>query len=294
MELRHLHSFLTVAAAGSVSAAARRLNIAQPAVSQHIRMLELELNVRLFKRTSRGSSLTDEGLALLAPAKAIAAAESDLRVASRALLTEARTEVQIAITPAISGALTPSALKLLTSDAARMNVYERSTTECLGLLAGRIVELAIVRDCEESAFDLDPLFSDPLVLATPRRAQFAHDERAPLAAVADAPFLTFGRQGSRGLHEAVMDLCSNAGFVPNVVCTGLEFGSMGLAIAAGLGVAIIPRSTARLWQSQEVLITELEHSSASSTVYVATLPGQPLSESALRLVRCFRRAAQNL
>ena len=57
--------FLAVAEKGSISAAAQELYISQPAVSQSIRQLEEQLQIRLFSRSSRGVVLTHEGQLLL-------------------------------------------------------------------------------------------------------------------------------------------------------------------------------------------------------------------------------------
>ena len=61
MELRHLRYFVSVAEAASVSKAALRVNICQPALSRQIRDLETELGVRLFDRVGRRIQLTAEG-----------------------------------------------------------------------------------------------------------------------------------------------------------------------------------------------------------------------------------------
>jgi DNA-binding transcriptional LysR family regulator len=53
MELRHLRSFVAVADSGSISLAARRLNVTQPALSRQIQDLERDMGVRLFDRIGR-------------------------------------------------------------------------------------------------------------------------------------------------------------------------------------------------------------------------------------------------
>ncbi|NIE88932.1 LysR family transcriptional regulator, partial [Burkholderia sp. Tr-860] len=62
---RILKYFLAVADAGSVTGAAERLGLAQPALSQAITRLERELGVKLFSRTRRGAALTAAGEAIV-------------------------------------------------------------------------------------------------------------------------------------------------------------------------------------------------------------------------------------
>ena len=66
MDLRHARTFVTVAELGTVSKAALRLRIAQPALSRQIIDLEQELGLQLFDRVGRRLLLTGEGEQLLA------------------------------------------------------------------------------------------------------------------------------------------------------------------------------------------------------------------------------------
>ena len=61
MDFRQLQYFALVADSGSFRAAAGRANIAQSALSRHIKILEQELGVKLLERHARGISLTPEG-----------------------------------------------------------------------------------------------------------------------------------------------------------------------------------------------------------------------------------------
>ena len=79
MELRHLHTFVTVAEERSFSRAAERLRIAQSAVSRTIRDLERDLGKALFDRSTHHVALTETGAATLGRARAALAAAQAVR-----------------------------------------------------------------------------------------------------------------------------------------------------------------------------------------------------------------------
>lgn len=62
-DLKQLRTFCEVADSGSVSKAADRLRIAQPALTRQVHLLESDLEIRLFDRHSRGVDLTEDGRA---------------------------------------------------------------------------------------------------------------------------------------------------------------------------------------------------------------------------------------
>jgi len=85
MKLRHIKTFVTVAEEGTVSKAALRLRIAQPALSRQISDFEDELGLQLFDRVRRRLVLTGEGERLLADCRSILAATEALGDRARML-----------------------------------------------------------------------------------------------------------------------------------------------------------------------------------------------------------------
>ena len=71
MDLRHIRTFVTVAELGTVSKAALRLHIAQPALSRQIANLEDQLGLKLFDRVGRRLLLTSEGEQLLSDSRGL-------------------------------------------------------------------------------------------------------------------------------------------------------------------------------------------------------------------------------
>ncbi|MFC4021206.1 LysR family transcriptional regulator [Micromonospora sp. GCM10011542] len=73
MELREMRAFVVVLEEGSLSGAARRLHVSQPALSQQVSGLERQLGLQLLVRTSTGVQATEAGMTLLTEARAVLA-----------------------------------------------------------------------------------------------------------------------------------------------------------------------------------------------------------------------------
>lgn len=84
--LRQLHYFVTVAEEGKLTGAARKLYVAQPALSQAIAQLEQQLGVRLLERHARGVTLTAAGEAFYAKAHTAVNAASEAELFARSLV----------------------------------------------------------------------------------------------------------------------------------------------------------------------------------------------------------------
>ena len=83
LELRQLRYYVAVAEEGQMTRAARRLQLAQPALSQAIARLEAQVGVRLLERNPRGVTVTPAGAAFLQKAQAALAAVEDMNATAR-------------------------------------------------------------------------------------------------------------------------------------------------------------------------------------------------------------------
>jgi len=111
LHLRHLEIIQTVAKAGSEAAAARLLNVSQPAVSRMLRQVETELGFELFKREHGRLFVTNEARALLPEvAKVFDAFETALRLAGD--ISAGRTGmITIAATATLATTLLPRTIQ---------------------------------------------------------------------------------------------------------------------------------------------------------------------------------------
>src|SRR5258707_15446196 len=99
MELRQLRYFVVLAQALNFTEAAEIIGIAQPALSQQIRALELELGVTLLDRTSRRVSLTDAGLAFSSRAEQLLADADKARLEMQEFAGLLRGKIVVGVVP---------------------------------------------------------------------------------------------------------------------------------------------------------------------------------------------------
>jgi DNA-binding transcriptional LysR family regulator len=90
-----LHYFVTVADEGQITRAAKKLYIAQPALSQAISQLESDLGLQLLERHPRGVRLTPSGEAFLDKARAVVARERDVELTAQSLARAARGVIEV-------------------------------------------------------------------------------------------------------------------------------------------------------------------------------------------------------
>lgn len=105
MNFKQLQYFLVTAQNGSIAAAARELDIAQPAISQQLANLEHELRTTLFDRDFRGVSLTDSGRIFLEYAKSVVLQIDKAKQQLSELESHPAGEVSVGMTQSISNVL---------------------------------------------------------------------------------------------------------------------------------------------------------------------------------------------
>jgi DNA-binding transcriptional LysR family regulator len=128
-----IRSFLAVAEAGSLSAAARATGISQPTLGRHIQAIEAVLQVALFTRTAQGQSITEAGQALLAPARAMQAAAAELTLTATGHVAGIEGTVRLTASRVVSHVILPPILARLRAEepGIQIDLVPSDTTENL-------------------------------------------------------------------------------------------------------------------------------------------------------------------
>src|SRR4051794_15806747 len=105
MDLLQIRYFLAAAAAGSLSRAAIRLGVSQPALSRQIGSLETKLGRELFYRHGRGVALTDAGRRFLAVSQSVMQQLTDVQEELSTGTLDATGSVTLGIPPSLSASM---------------------------------------------------------------------------------------------------------------------------------------------------------------------------------------------
>lgn len=250
MEFRWLQAFVAVAEQLHFSHAAARLRMAQSPLSQIIRKLEADLNVRLFERSTRSVELTAAGHALLPHAREVLEGLETARQAARSPATS----VYGRLTVGFSGVLNQLSLPPLTSAVRRaypgvtLNLVGRiMTRDAVDLLDRGTLDIACVGlPVDSSRVHSRLIGTEALGIVLPAGHLLAGEEAVDLADLAEDDFVTTPASAGSALHESMIDACQGAGFRPRVAQEITDPYMLLMLVAAGVGVAIMPEGVARL------------------------------------------------
>jgi molybdate transport repressor ModE-like protein len=249
LDVTRLRVLVAVARHGSVTAAARELNYAQPSISHHIARLEAETGSRLLERVGRGIRLTEAGRLLAERAEEIIgrldAAEAEL--AAHVGLSEGR--VRLAAFPSALGTLVPAAAARLEAEkpGIDLTLTEAEPPEALRMLRAGYVDVALVFEHYQEGVDAAPpdpadegtrgrlLLDEPVHLVTATSTERTGPP-ADLAAFAACRWIA----GCERCRSYLLRQCERAGFTPKIAFTTDDYVAVQALVAAGLGVTTLP------------------------------------------------------
>ncbi|EDQ34227.1 Transcriptional regulator [Hoeflea phototrophica DFL-43] len=250
MDLRQLRCFIAVAETLHFGQAAQALDMLPASLGRHIKMLEESLGCRLLNRTTRNVSLTDAGSRFVGPAREIIKRTNDLEAMFRQTRTDTASVLRVGAIDSAAAGLMPRLLSHFRESHPEIDIQllEQKTIRLLPqLLSGRL-DIAIVRPPAA----LDPrlasrhLFFETAVVAIPDGHPLAARATVSVGDMADQPLIVPDRKSRPHSHDLTMKLFAEAGLTARVAQIAEEKQTIVNLVSSGVGLAIVPRWTARL------------------------------------------------
>lgn len=296
MDLKQLEYFVRVAELGSFTRAAMVLDVAQPALSRQVRLLEVELRQNLLTRNGRGATPTEAGTLLLQHGRGIlnqvALAREELGAARSSLAGR----VSIGLPPSLSKLITvpltvamrkslPKAQLTLT-EGFSMLMYE-------GLRVGNL-DMAVLYNPDASPeLDMATLLEEELVLISPvtRAAKVKNGKPASqtisLAEVAALPLILPSRPNA--FRILIDNEMSGIALRPNIAMEVDGLNAILSLVKEGMGHAVLPRYTLSNFDNVAPFAVRNIHSprilSRLELVWPSKRPSTATQKKALEVVR---------
>ncbi|MGI8881857.1 MAG: LysR family transcriptional regulator [Jatrophihabitans sp.] len=264
-DLAQLQLLTVVARTGSYSAAARELQLSQPAVSYQMRRLERAVGAPLAVRVGRSMRLTSAGDALLEHAEQIL---TDVRAAERqiaATIGSGTATVRLAAFPSSCATIVPSALAKLRSTHPELDVRvvqgEPPQTHSM-VLRGDVdlalgYRFAISHEPEPepvvSRFCRVQLVVEDIRLLLPADHPAAARSKVKVEELLSERWIL----GSHRFEDMLNRACLPIGQTPEVMLVADDYVAMQAFVAHGLGVALVPELALRAHQDERVVARTL-------------------------------------
>jgi len=252
LDTRRLRILHRLAEHGTIAATAEALHLTGPAISQHLAALEREAGTQLLEKQGRTLVLTPAGRLLVSHAEIILDDLSSAESALAALTGRGTGTVRVAAFPSAAKALVPPAWVALREHPAgpvALRLAEHEPDDAIAALVRRDVDIAVVHSYSllprnvPTSSEQRRLLDDPVLLALPPALAAARglvpNEVVALAEFAGQPWLV--PRPAQACHEMIQRACGAAGFVPDTVAEATDFAVLTTLVAAGAGVALVPR-----------------------------------------------------
>jgi LysR family transcriptional regulator, nitrogen assimilation regulatory protein len=241
MEISQLRTLLHVAELGSLSKAAERLHIAQPALSRQVRLLEAELGVPLFVRHGRGMVPTEQGLEVLKHAQRVIAELDEIRASTAQVDAPLSGRVAIGFPPTVADIISVPLVAAFgkAHPQAELRLVGAYTGYLLDWLHRGEIDVAVIYDPDAArSLRLRPLLLENLLLIGPPDAPLTGTRAVPFKALDGRRMLLPSTR--HGLRTIVERCAGEAGIALNVGIEADSYGTLKDLVRHGHGWTILP------------------------------------------------------
>lgn len=287
MEHRLLRYFQAVAEELSYSRAARRLHVAQPALSRAVKELETRIGVVLLERNRRSVSLTPAGAALLHEVGLLfQRVEESLRRVQRVAAGE-EGELRIGYIGPPTQHFLGRVLGEFRRGHPRVTVLleERTPERVWEMVANGRLDVGLTRPVlahEKLGLRTLELRKETLCAALPAGHPLARGAAVSWRSLANQPLVILARREGAGLYDAILAACREARFEPRLVQTPSLIGTVLSYVEAGEGIGVIAESIGSLGGSRPLSFRPLRPARRVDLVMVWPPEGEPASAATFR------------
>ncbi len=286
MDIKQLKYFLAIAEEGNILGAAKHLHMAQPPLSQQLKLLENELQIQLVERGSRRIRLTEAGQKLRERATQIIELLETTTSELKEMKEGFEGMLSIGTVASLGTSILPDYVHSFNQSypKVKFQLWEGDTYKVTELLDNGIIEIGIVRfPFNSEVYGYRYLPNEPMIVAW---SDFWHFENETdcfnINILADKPIMLHRRH-----EKLVLECCRSAGFEPNILCKSDDVRSILTWACANIGVAIVPKSAIDYIPGMNLFHKEILEPSLETTAAIIWANNRHLSSAAKHFLAMF-------
>ena len=251
MDLKQIQYFIRIAELGSFTKASIELNVAQPALSRQIRLLEVELRQSLLIRNGRGVDTTEAGKVLLEHGRGVLHQIERIRQELMRVRSGLVGRVAVGLPPSLTKLLTVPLIKAFRTElpGATISINEGLSTMMQAMLINGSLDVALLYNAAPSPeIDQTPILTQALYLVQPRDPSL-DSEPVTLRQVADLPLIIPSRPNAFRMQLETQ--LAGLGLHPSIAIEVDAIAGLLDLVADGIGSAILPYSTIQVSGREE-------------------------------------------
>ncbi|SDL23760.1 DNA-binding transcriptional regulator, LysR family [Modicisalibacter muralis] len=247
MELRHLRYFCVVAEELNLTRAAERLHMAQPPLTRQIKQLEAELGTQLFRRSSRGLTLTPTGQFFHEHALQVLEKVDTTVAATRRMARSKRELFGIGFVPSLFYGQLPLLVRgLRQKDNVELTLVELTTVQQIQALKAGRIDIGFGRLLiDDPEVEQEVLFEEPMVAALPVGHPLEGSQPS-MAELAEYPLILFPATPRPSLADIVLGMFRRRGLKVHIAQEANEMQTALGLVASDLGITLVPEQVRRL------------------------------------------------
>ncbi|MED3763153.1 LysR family transcriptional regulator [Ureibacillus terrenus] len=290
MDIRQLRYFVTVAEEGQITRAARKLNMAQPPLSQQLKSIEEELGTTLFYRNSRNVELTEAGALLYKRAVSILHQLEDALVEVKETGDGLRGMLSLGASKSCALNYLPDRIKEFRNKypLTTFKILDGHPYQVVKFLEERLVEMAVVRFASDQHLDFESktLKIEPYVLFVPKQWNWDSGRGSiSMKELEGIPLITVVQDDA--VYNSFYDLCLKQGIKLNIIGECHDAATIFSLVSSGLGATVMPQSTYYLKTKLDIQIVEIEDCTLYNKTSLIWDKKRPLSKVAQRFIEMF-------
>ncbi|NOU99144.1 LysR family transcriptional regulator [Paenibacillus planticolens] len=296
MELRQLQYAIQIAVERNFSRAAEKLHIAQPSLSQQLSKLEKEIGVLLFQRSTNSVELTHAGSLFVEKSQKILDMVEQLKKEMEDISQMKKGRLVVGSMPITGSTILPFVVPVFQAayPDIEISLVEETSANLETLTMNGQTDISLLSlPLREESLVYETLLEEEIVLAVPPRHPLTQNNGpVSISQLEKESFIALKK--GQGFRKLTLELCQNAGIVPNIVFESSNMETVQSLVAAGMGIAFVPYLISKRSFSELSPVHLPLEGKPARTLVIAYRKGRYLSKAAEAFVSTMKEVMRTI